>query len=225
MGSGDMKIENVLFDLDGTIVNTNELIVSSFLHTLDYYFPNQYKWEQVIPFIGPPLEITFGTMTKDEVLIEACIQKYRKHNAENHDMIVRPFPYAKEVIEALKAQGIKVGIVTSKIRSMVLKGIAVLELDSEIFDVIVTIEDITHPKPHPEPILYALEQLYAKKDTTIMVGDHVSDILSGQAADVKTAGVSWTWHGEQSLLDQKPDYMLKDLRDLLQIVEDGSRHA
>ena len=214
----EMKIETVLFDLDGTILNTNELIIASFLHTLDYYFPNQYGREQVIPFIGPPLEMTFGQVTEDREMIEACIQRYRAHNLANHDATAKPFSYAKEVLLRLKENGMKIGIVTSKIRSMVLKGIRILELNPEIFDVIVTVEDITYPKPHPEPILYALEQLGACKERAMMVGDYVSDIVSGQAAGVKTAGVCWTWHGEESLCKLQPDYMLKDFRDILPIV-------
>lgn len=220
-----MKIETVLFDLDGTILNTNELIVSSFTHTLSYHFPNQYKREQIISFIGPTLEETFGHMTEDKMKMEACIERYRAHNLEYHDTIAQSFPYAKEVIQVLKMNGVKVGIVTSKIREMVLKGINLLGLEPEIFDVIVTIEDVKQPKPEPEPILFALSQLQAKKESALMVGDYTSDIASGQAAGVKTAGVCWTWHGEETLRKMNPDYMLEDLRKVLSIVNVETKHA
>lgn len=212
-----MAIKTVLFDLDGTILNTNELIVSSFLYTLDYFYPGQYEREDVVPFIGPPLVVTFGQMTADEQQVEACIEMYRKHNHEHHDTMAKSFPQVKEVLSKLKEAGIQIGIVTSKLRSTVDMGIQLLGIES-LLDVIVAVDDVKNPKPHPEPVLLAMEKLGAKKDETLMVGDYRSDIESGKGAGVKTAGVTWTWHGEDSLRQANPDYMLHEMKDLLKIV-------
>ncbi|WP_144502017.1 HAD hydrolase-like protein [Bacillus thuringiensis] len=80
-----MRINTVLFDLDGTLINTNELIISSFLHTLNTYYPNQYKREDVLPFIGPSLHDTFSKI--DESKVEEMITSYRKFNHDHHDIV------------------------------------------------------------------------------------------------------------------------------------------
>ena len=77
------KINTVLFDLDGTLIDNNELIISSYIHTLEKYYPNQYKREDVLPFMGPSLKDVFGPIDPDRV--EEMIQTYRDFNISNHD--------------------------------------------------------------------------------------------------------------------------------------------
>lgn len=79
------KINTVLFDLDGTLIDTNELIISSFLHTLEKYYPGKYKRADVIPFMGPTLEETFEGINKDWA--EDMAKTYREFNISNHDLL------------------------------------------------------------------------------------------------------------------------------------------
>ena len=216
-----MRIRTVLFDLDGTLLNTNEFIVASFLHTLSYFYPGQFQRADVIPFIGPPLKTTFGNLAKSQDEVDACIQMYREYNHAHHDKMVEPFPQVKEVLTDLKQAGIQLGIVTSKLRYTVEMGLRLIEIEP-LLDVVVALGDVRHPKPHPEPILTALSRLHAKKDETLMVGDFPADIKSGKQAGVKTAGVSWTWHGVENLYAEKPDYILQEMKDLLEIIQSGS---
>jgi pyrophosphatase PpaX len=210
-----MSIRTVLFDLDGTLIDTNELIVQSFLHTLNHFFPDQYKREDVLDFMGPPLDESFQQVLPDKV--EEMIQVYRDHNLYHHDSFVVPFEGVKETIHKLKDQGIKVGIVTTKIKSTAVRGLVVTELQ-EYFDVVIGYDDVTHAKPHPEPIIKGLEALDAKASEALMVGDNYHDILAGQNAGVKTAGVAWSIKGKEALAKYKPDYMLEKISDLLDIV-------
>jgi pyrophosphatase PpaX len=213
------KINTVLFDLDGTLIDTNELIISSFLHTLEHYYPNQYKREDVLPFLGPTLRETFEPM--DAKKVDEMIATYRKYNLAHHDTFVTEFPTVLDTVKILKEKGYKVGIVTTKISDVVMKGLKLTKLDS-YFDVIVALDHVEKAKPDPEPIFKALEQLGSKPEEAIMVGDNYHDILAGKNAGTKTAGVSWTIKGRDYLDQFEPDYILEEMADLLKILGDNS---
>lgn len=211
----DTKITTLLFDLDGTLINTNELIIASFLHTLDYYYPNTYERKDIIPFIGPPLTETFGKIDPNRV--EEMVHRFRAHNQQHHDCLVEEYEGVYEAVAALKKAGFKLGIVTSKIREMCHRGMKLGRLEG-LFDTVITIDDVTLAKPNPEPIFKALEQLHSTPAETIMVGDNYHDIVAGKNAGTLTAGVAWTMQGKEYLQSFKPDYMLDDMRDLLRIL-------
>ncbi|WP_246942619.1 pyrophosphatase PpaX [Bacillus pinisoli] len=213
-----MKVNTLLFDLDGTLIDTNELIITSFLHTLEQYYPGQYKREDAIQFIGPPLYDTFVKI--DEKRVEEMITTYREHNLSHHDQLVTEFEGVYETIEHLHKKGYKLGIVTTKLRHTVNMGLKLTKLD-QFFDVVVTLDDVENAKPDPEPIVKALAQLDAKPEETIMVGDNYHDIVAGQNAGTKTAGVAWSLKGVEFLQSYKPDYMLENMRDVLSILEEN----
>lgn len=210
-----MKINTLLFDLDGTLIDTNELIVQSFLHTLDKYCPNEYKREDVYQFMGPTLEESFTKVKADKM--EEMTETYRAFNKQEHDNYVKEFDSVYETIKTLKEQGYKLGIVTTKVRDVVMMGMNLARL-TEFFDVIVTIDDVVNAKPHPEPVQKAMALLGSIPEETIMVGDNYHDIEGGQNAGVKTAAVAWSIKGKEFLASYNPDYMLGQLSDLLEIV-------
>ncbi|WP_100333240.1 pyrophosphatase PpaX [Bacillus alkalisoli] len=210
-----MTINTVLFDLDGTLIDTNDLIITSFLHTLDHYYPGQYHREDILEFIGPPLYDTFVTMDKDRV--EEMITHYREFNLAKHDELVKEFDGVFETVQTLHEKGLKLGIVTSKMSPAVIMGLKLTKLD-QFFDVVVALDHVTKAKPDPEPIQIALEQLGSKPEEAIMVGDNHHDILSGKNAGTKTAAVSWTLRGVEYLQQFEPDYVLMHMADLLPIV-------
>jgi pyrophosphatase PpaX len=210
-----MKINTLLFDLDGTLINTNELIIASFLHTLDSYYPSKYKREDVLPFIGPTLYDTFGSVDQDRM--EEMVKVYRKFNHEQHDTLVTEYETVFETIKTLKEQGFKLGIVTTKIRDTVNMGLKLTKLD-QFFDVVVTLDDVENAKPHPEPVLKALKQLDSSPEEAIMVGDNHHDVEAGKNAGTKTAGVAWSIKGREYISSYNPDYLLEKMSDLLPIV-------
>ena len=212
----DKKITTLLFDLDGTLINTNELIIASFLHTLNHYYPNQYTREDVYEFIGPSLLETFSGLDLERA--EEMIEHYREHNHKHHDLLVQEYEGVYETIQALKERNYKVGIVTTKMRKAVERGLIKGRLAS-FFDVVVTLDDVNKPKPDPEPIELALKLIGSTAEETIMVGDNSHDILGGKNAGTKTAGVAWALRGRDYLEQFGPDYMLDNMRDLLAIVE------
>lgn len=209
------KITTLLFDLDGTLINTNDLIIASFTATLNHYYPDKYSREDILPFIGPPLRDTFYSIDRERV--DEMIARYREHNLENHDAMVTQYDGVYETIKILHEEGYKIGIVTTKKRDVVRKGLQLSKLE-EFFEVIVALDDVERAKPDPEPVLKALHLLGSSPEEAIMVGDNHHDILAGKNAGTKTAGVAWTVKGRAYLEEFEPDYILDHMGDLLTIL-------
>lgn len=207
-----MKVNTILFDLDGTLINTNELIIASFLHTLEHYFPGQYKREHVLPFIGPSLHTTFSGLKPG--FEEEMIKMYREFNHKMHDELVTEYETVYETLEQLKREGYKLGIVTTKMKHTATMGLKLTGLE-RFFSAIVALDDVENEKPHPEPVLKALKLLDSRPEEAIMVGDNYHDIEAGKNAGTKTAGVAWSIKGKDYLARFNPDYMLDKMSDLI----------
>ncbi|AYB47071.1 pyrophosphatase PpaX [Paenibacillus lautus] len=210
-------IETVLFDLDGTIIDTNELIISSFMHVFEAQDPGPLTREQIIPHMGTTLEQQLQAFSGGVEDVSPLVKAYRSFNTIHHDDMVKPFPHVNEVVERLHRHGLSLGIVTTKIRPSTMMTLEKYDLE-RFMSAIVTVNDVEHPKPHPEPVLTAIEQLGANPATTLMIGDSPVDIQSAKAAGVKAAAVAWSLKGEQKLMEYGPDFILKDMRDLYEIV-------
>ncbi|MGN8645381.1 pyrophosphatase PpaX [Gracilibacillus sp. HCP3S3_G5_1] len=210
-----MKVETILFDLDGTLIDTNELIIASFTHTLEKYGDRRYTREEILDFIGPPLVDSFKKVNPQK--IEEMMATYREHNYANHEKFVEAYPTVVETIKKLKKSGLQLAIVTTKLNDTAKLGLKITGMD-QLFDVLIGLDDVDNAKPHPEPILKAIDELKANPMTTLMVGDNYHDIEAGHNAGVQTAGVAWTIKGRKILEDHDPDYMLEEMSDLLKIV-------
>ena len=211
-----MAIKTLLFDLDGTLIDTNELILQSFLHTFGKYFPDrQYSREDILPFNGPTLHESFSSVNPDRA--EEMIAEYRKFNHEKHDELVEEYEGVYETVERLHEQGYKLAIVTTKIRKTALMGLKLTGLD-QFFDVVIGLDDVTKAKPDPEPLEKALAALGASKETAMMIGDSHYDVQAGKNLGIPTAIVGWSIKGEENIRSYQPDYILSNMRDLLAII-------
>ncbi|MGE7021374.1 pyrophosphatase PpaX [Solibacillus cecembensis] len=211
-----MKTKALLFDFDGTLIDTNDLIVQTFMQIFDEIFPGQYSTQDCLKFIGPSLKQTFDELTPGKT--DEMISKYKKWNALHHDELVRGYDAVLETLEQLHSMGIKLAIVSTKGKDGLARGMKVLGA-GHLFEVIVGIDDVTHVKPHAEPILLALQKLGVTEDEAIMIGDNSHDIEGGKNAGVRTAGVAWSAKGEAFLQQFNPDYMLQHMHDLIGIVK------
>ncbi|WP_062050155.1 pyrophosphatase PpaX [Bacillus sp. JCM 19034] len=208
-------IDTILFDLDGTLINTNELIIESFLHTLEHFRPGQFNREKVIEFIGPPLVDSFRSVDSD--LVEEMVTHYRTFNHEMHDQLVTEYEGVFETIQTLHEQGYKLAIVTTKIRKTAMMGLKLTGLDA-FFEPVIGLDDVKRAKPDPEPLEIALEQLRSKKESALMVGDSHSDILAGKNLGIPTAAVAWSIKGIEKVKSFQADYIIDDMSELLSIV-------
>ncbi|MGB8956382.1 MAG: pyrophosphatase PpaX [Tumebacillaceae bacterium] len=210
-----MNYTYALFDLDGTILDTNELILSSFEHALNIHAPGQYAREDILPHMGRALvdQMEFFAPGRGSEVIPT----YRKFNIEKHDELVVEFPHSQAVLRQLKEAGVKIGIVTSKIRLTAEMGLKLTGMH-DLVDAIITIEDVEKHKPDPEPVQRALALLGGTPSQAIMVGDSPYDIQAGQAAGTATVGVKWSLRGEAGLAPFGPDHLIGDMRELLTII-------
>jgi pyrophosphatase PpaX len=215
MKGDNMGIRTVLFDLDGTIIDTNELIIESFKYTIQKHLGYIIQPEEVTPYFGEPLQITLKRFSQDKW--ELMVDTYRRYNEFNHDKYTKIRQDVKAALELMYKNGIKMGIVTSKRRELAVRGLKLFDLE-KYFKVIVALEDTERHKPHPDPIVKALEVLNANKEETLMVGDSPYDILCASNAGVKSVAVKWTILPFNLLEEAKPDYVINDMWEILKII-------
>ncbi len=209
-------IKTMLFDLDGTIIDTNELIIRSFIEALSGYVPEDFGREHIIPSMGNPLTDQMKLFSGLEDVSE-LVAAYREVNLRLHDEYVKPFEHVVEVIAKLHEQGIQIGVVTTKMRLTTERGLRYVGL-ADYVDAVVTIDDVTNPKPHAEPVNQAVSLLGADPASTVMVGDSVVDIQSAIAAGVMSVGVAWSLKGEHVLKAAGAHHIIYDMRDLYSFV-------
>ncbi|MFC3799268.1 pyrophosphatase PpaX [Cohnella sp. GCM10012308] len=212
-GKTGTRIDAVLFDLDGTIVDTNELIIQSFLYCLQGIVPPEFGREHIIPIMGQTLLSQLQQFSGREQ-VEDLIAGYREYNIKHHDDMVSLFPGVLEVVPLLKQGGLKLGIVTTKMRMTTERALKLLGL-YEYMDTIVTLDDVEHAKPHPEPVQTALRALGVGPEHAIMVGDSTVDMGSALAAGAYAVGVSWSLKGEAPLREAGAHRIIHDMRELL----------
>lgn len=215
-----MRYKTILFDLDGTLLDTNELIIQSFVHTLGKFYPQRsFGKDDIIPHMGMTLRGMFDQF--DEQLLaeqrEEMVAVYRAFNHKMHDEMVQSFPFVEEVLVQLADHGLNMGIVTTKQRKTAEMGLHITNI-AQYMHTIVGIDDVQEPKPHPEPVLKAMALMGAVPDLTLMIGDNVSDIQSAHRAGIHSAGVCWSLKGAEHLRSSSPTYMLESMQDLFPII-------
>lgn len=213
------QIDTVLFDLDGTLLDSQALLNLSFQHTLNEFYPDyQITEEDYNSFNGPTLRETFSRFTSDEAKINEMIKYYRQFNMANHTKeLIFPFSGAKEVLKRLHSEGYKLGIVSSKGIDAIKLGLDLYDL-TKYFDTIVSQEDVSKPKPDPEGIKLAIKRLDSKKKV-LYLGDNVNDILAGKNASVKTCSVMYSPNFEECE-KLEPTFCIKDLTGLYKILDE-----
>jgi pyrophosphatase PpaX len=121
------------------------------------------------------------------------------------------------MLQAIRSAGARVAVVTSKNRATSARGLAVAGLD-DLVEAVVACDDVTHPKPHPEPVARALSLLGARPHRTVFVGDSLHDLHSGRAAGVRTAAALWGPFSRADLAEGAPDFWVEDPRDLVTVL-------
>lgn len=191
-------IRCVLFDLDGTTIDTNELIIATLQHVLQQHCNLALSREAVIAQMGGPLPDQMRHFSgRDDV--DDLVKAYRAYNYARHDEMVTLFPGVLDAFRRLSAAGLKLGIVTNKARASTARVLEQFGLRPYV-GAVVTIEDVKRPKPHPEPMFKAMGELGVKPEETIMVGDSPFDLLSARDAGVRPIAVGWSLKPRELLL-------------------------
>lgn len=214
-------IRAVLYDFDGTLADSTELIMRCYRHTMATHLGEPPPDEEWLAGFGTPLETQIARFARTPAENDAMLATYRAHQDELHDTLVRPFPGAVETVAELARRGVGLALVTSKLRRTMLRGMDLCGL-TEHFGVIITPEDVRNAKPHPEPTLAALDRLGVRPHEALFVGDSPHDMASGRAAGTRTAAALWGPFPRAALLAEQPDVLLERQEDVLAVV-DGAR--
>lgn len=205
----------ILFDLDGTLINTNDLIVHTYKHILKTHLDIEVEDGEIISTFGEPLKDVLERYGKDKA--EEMFNHYIEYNRTIHDELTKSIDGVEEGLKLLKEMGIKIGVVTSKRREGALRGLKLFNLE-KYMDIIITPEDTKNHKPHGEPVLKACQMLKVLPEEALMVGDSHNDILCGQNAGAKTCLVRYTALCVDEMLKHNPDYVVDSIVDIYNIV-------
>ena len=177
----------ILFDLDGTLIDSTEAILESFHHSFDFHKLSRKDDEEIKALIGYPLDIMYENLGVEKGVISEIITTYKEHYRDISTQKTELLKNAKEAVELAK-EFATLGIVTTKTghySKVLMEHFNIMHH----FDVRIGREDVQNPKPHAEPIMKALEKLDTKNKEIWMIGDTKLDLIAAQAANVNSIGV------------------------------------
>ncbi|MDO4178316.1 MAG: HAD-IA family hydrolase [Phascolarctobacterium sp.] len=214
-------IKGILFDFDGTIADTTEIILTAFAYTVKTCLHRETTREEMLATFGLVIHDAFYMYTHDEAKITEMRNIYRAEHNRLHDEMIKIFPGVRKGIDKLKKQGIRIGIVTSKKSPMLKHGLSCLGL-LDYVDVMVCADDVINGKPDPEPMRIAANKLGLFAYECIAVGDSPFDIMSGKRAGMQTFAVNYTDLDKKRFVGEgEPDGWLNSLDELVDIIKNN----
>jgi pyrophosphatase PpaX len=210
-----MRFPVVLFDFDGTVVDSGSMILASFRHATKTVLDRELSDAELLAAVGTPLHVQMRLIDAERA--DELVDVYRAHNEPLHDAL-QPCDGIMDVLRQLKDEGRRLGIVTAKRGATVELAFAALPL-RVYFDVVVAAEDVERHKPAPDPVLVALERLHGQPDEAVYVGDSPFDVAAAKAAGVHSVAVTWGGiYDEGALRAEEPDTVVSTPRELLDVL-------
>jgi phosphoglycolate phosphatase len=217
MNNNKRRGKIILFDLDGTLIDSTEAILESFGVAYDSFDAPVPSDEAITSLIGLPLDAMFLSLGISKEEVNHYVHAYKMHYRTIHTQKTTLLPSAKEAIQRAN-QFARLGVVTTKTSEYsrtLLDHFGILPY----FDVLIGREDVANPKPHPEPIYKALKALaFRFGEITYMVGDTTADILSAQEADIGSIGVLTGYMSEEEL-DEEADFIASNALEAVKLIE------
>jgi pyrophosphatase PpaX len=212
-----VRFRVVLFDLDGTLIDSGPIILASMKHAARTVLGRDVEDEVLAAAVGGP-----GLVAQMEALdaarVDELVNVYRAHNEPLHETL-EAFTDMVAVLETLRAEGRLLGIVTAKRRATVRLAFERVPALESYFDVVVTAEDTERHKPDREPLLHALAELHAATHEAAYVGDSTFDVRAAKAAGLYAVAVAWGGiHAEESVLAEEPDAYVREPEELLDVL-------
>lgn len=203
-------LKAVLFDFDGTLVDTTNLIYQSMRHATGEILGRDLSRETLMQNVGQPLPRQMELLDPDRAA--DLLESYRTFNDANHERYIASFPEVEAALGRLRNTGLGVAVVTSKRRHSVELALDSFPALRGLVDHFVTMEDTTEHKPRPEPLLKGLELLGGiPPESAAYVGDAPFDVMAARGANVLAVAVSWGAFTAESLRVTEPDHLSENL--------------
>jgi pyrophosphatase PpaX len=207
----------VLFDLDGTLIDSGPIILASMQHAVRTVLDREIAYEELAATVGGQ-GLVAQMRQLDPARADELVEVYKEHNDPLHDTL-EAFEEMIAVLPRLKAEGRKLGIVTAKRHRTVALALDRFPPLADEFDVVVAHEDTERHKPDPDPVLVAVEKFGAQPSQAAYVGDSPFDIQAAKAAGVFAVAVGWGGiHSDERLLEEEPDAFVHSPEELLDVL-------
>lgn len=220
LGTRLSEVECVLFDLDGTLIDTIELIRESMRYATAKVLGEPLPDDVLMHNVGMPLIQQMSDFDAERA--EELVATYREHNHRVHDAMVREYPGVRQALETLSGRGFKLGIVTSKSRSVALMGLDRFSLGG-FFETMVCFDDVEIHKPKPYPLLVAAEHLATPIERCVYVGDSPHDMTAAVAAGCISVAATWGGFSRERVTSPGPDYAADSMSDVVAILSGHER--
>ena len=209
--------DGIIFDIDGTLTSTNELIFESFRYIAKKYFQKSPSDEEIISLFGPPEDVILKDWSGD--MFDKVREDYYDFYMKNHNMAAL-YPGIKELLVFIKEKKIPLSIFTGKGRTAAYITLEELGIE-KYFDMIVTGEDVKEHKPSAEGILMFINKFNLPPQRVLMIGDSVSDIKASRDADIKIASVVWDSYSKEKVLELGSDYVFYTVDELNRFISES----
>lgn len=200
-----MNLQCVIFDMDGTLTETNRLIFDSFNHIVRQYRGITMPDHEITALFGPPEEEALVPVVGRES-VEKAMQEYLEYYRNHHSALARMIPGMREVLDDVRAAGRRIALFTGKgtrTTAITLKEFRI----AEYFDAVITGNDVKNHKPSGEGIRTIMDRFGLAQDEVLMVGDAVADVKAAREAGVPIAAVLWDSYGKDRVLNMKTDFV------------------
>jgi pyrophosphatase PpaX len=205
----------VVFDLDGTIVDSVELITMSFQYTIRKVLGREISREESTAWVGRPLREQMELFSPEHA--DELVAVYREFNHREHDRMLKLYDGILHLLDGLQKAGVKVGLVTSKSRFTTQMAFDLTGIES-YFDATVCSDESPGNKPSPDPIVFCLEQLGVDAAEAAYVGDSPTDMQAAHAAGVRAIAVAWGVFEADKLEAEKPDVLVHTIPELAEVL-------
>ena len=209
------KFTGIIFDIDGTLTSTNELIYASFNHIAEKYLHKKFTDKEITDMFGPTEDVILKQLCPDNY--DAVRKDYYDFYEKNHGM-AHLYPGIIETLNILKKKNVLLSIYTGKGRDASIITLKKLKI-FDYFNLIITGDEVREHKPSPEGITLFLEKFHLPKDNVLMVGDSPADIKASRAAGVKVASVIWDAYSKEAVIKLSPDYLFNSVVELKEFLQ------